>query len=160
MITLRPAGRADCGIILSFIRELAEYEKMQDLVVADEKLIEKWLFDENAAKVIIAEYGGKAAGFCLYFTTYSTFVGRAGIHLEDLYVKPEFRKKGIGKRLISELAGICREKGYGRLEWCCLDWNEPAREFYKSLGAKELGEWINFRVDGAALEKLSQTEKN
>ena len=129
------AERKDTEIILSFIRELADYEKMLNEVVADPAALEYWLFDEKKAEVIFAVENGEKIGFALFFHNFSTFLGRAGIYLEDLYVKPQFRGKGYGKALLTELARIAVERGCGRLEWWCLDWNKPSIDFYRSMGA-------------------------
>ncbi len=141
------ATRDDVAVILEFIKELAEYEKMSNEVVADEKLLEHWLFDQKKAEVIFVLEDDKKVGFALFFHNFSTFLGRAGIYLEDLYVKPEYRGKGYGKGLITKLAQIAVERGCGRLEWWCLDWNKPSIDFYLSLGAKPMDEWTTFRID-------------
>lgn len=122
----RYAERRDTGLILQFIRELADYEKMLDEVVADETILEEWIFDKQKAEVIFALESGKEIGFALFFHNFSTFLGRAGIYLEDLYVKPEYRGKGYGKAILKKLAAIAVERGCGRLEWWCLDWNKPS----------------------------------
>ena len=135
-VKFRFAQRSDIPLILDFIKGLAEYEKMSDEVVADEKTLEEWIFDKEKAEVIFALEGEKAVGFALFFHNFSTFLGRAGIYLEDLFVLPEYRGKGYGKALLKKLAAITVERGCGRLEWCCLDWNKPSIDFYLSLGAK------------------------
>ena len=137
----RYAERRDTGLILQFIRELADYEKMLDEVVADETILEEWIFDKQKAEVIFALESGKEIGFALFFHNFSTFLGRAGIYLEDLYVKPEYRGKGYGKAILKKLAAIAVERGCGRLEWWCLDWNKPSIDFYLSLGAKTMSDW-------------------
>ena len=152
---IRFATREDVPEILRFINELAEYEKMADEVVADEKLLEEWIFDKKKAEVIFVLHDGKPAGFALFFHNFSTFLGRAGVYLEDLYVSPEYRKMGYGKELLVALAKIARERGCGRLEWCCLDWNQPSIDFYKSLGAVPMDIWTTYRVTGETLEKLA-----
>ena len=134
----RNAQRNDVGLILQFIRELADYEKMLSEVVADEATLEEWIFDKQKAEVIFALEGEKEVGFALYFHNFSTFLGRAGIYLEDLYVKPEYRGKGYGKAILKKLASIAVERGCGRLEWWCLDWNKPSIDFYRSLGAEPM----------------------
>ena len=154
--TIRPATAADAALILSFIEGLAEYEKMSDQVVADADLLRKWLFEEKKAEVIIAEAGGAAVGFALFFTSFSTFLGRPGIYLEDLFVRPEARGRGYGKMLLAYLARLVRERDYGRLEWACLDWNEPSIQFYLSLGAKQQDEWTTYRLTGDSLEALAE----
>lgn len=152
----RIAKEQDTALILEFIRSLAEYEKMSDLVVADEDLLREWIFEKGKAEVIFALEDGKEVGFALFFHNFSTFLGRAGIYLEDLFVKPEFRGKGHGKALIRELARITVERGCGRLEWCCLDWNKPSIDFYKSLGAEPLDEWTIYRLTGNNLNTLAR----
>ena len=156
MKEFRFATEKDVPFILSFINELAAYEKMADLVVADEKLLKEWIFEKNKAEVIFAMEGACEVGFALFFHNFSTFLGRAGIYLEDLYVKPEYRKKGYGKALIKELARIAVERGCGRLEWWCLDWNKPSIDFYLSLGAEQMSDWTTYRFEGENLKKLSQ----
>ncbi|MEJ2580693.1 MAG: GNAT family N-acetyltransferase [Acidobacteriota bacterium] len=156
-IELRAATSDDVGLILDFIRQLAEYEKMSDEVVADEALLRQTLFgDRQIAEVVIASYDGEPAGFALFFHNFSTFLGRPGIYLEDLFVIPRLRGRGIGRVLLSHLAKLAIERGCGRLEWWVLDWNEPAIRFYERLGAQEMDEWTVFRVTGDALEKLSK----
>jgi GNAT superfamily N-acetyltransferase len=155
--TVRKATKEDCTLILQFIKELAAYEKLLHEVIADVATLEKNLFGENPyAKVIIGEVNGEPVGFALYFHNFSTFLGKPGIYLEDLYIKPEFRGKGFGKKLLAHLAKLAIELGCGRLEWWVLDWNEPAINFYKSLGAQPMDEWTVNRVTGEALEKLAK----
>ena len=148
----RFAKEQDAALILDFIRGLAEYEKMSDQVVATEALLREWIFEKKKAEVIFAMENGKEVGFALFFHNFSTFLGRAGIYLEDLFVYPEYRGRGHGKALIRELARITVERGCGRLEWCCLDWNKPSIDFYLSLGAKPLDEWTIYRLSGKALD--------
>lgn len=155
---IRQAERKDCALILSFIRALAEYENMLDEVVADEALLEEWVFDKQKAEVIFAVENGKEVGFALFFHNFSTFLGRAGIYLEDLFVLPEYRGNGYGKALLKRLAAITVERGCGRLEWSCLDWNQPSIDFYLSLGAKRMDDWTMYRMTGEVLEKFA--EKN
>ncbi len=155
-LSYRFAEEKDIAVILEFIKELAEYEKMLDDVVADEKLLKEWIFDKKNAEVILAEVDGKNAGFALFFHNFSTFLGRAGIYLEDLFVKPEFRGKGIGKGLLKQLAKITVERGCGRLEWSCLDWNKPSIDFYISLDAKPMDEWTVYRLTGETLRKMAE----
>ena len=131
----RFANKKDCGLILSFIRQLAAYEKMTDQVVATEDLLQEWIFEKNKAEVLFVCEGEKEVGFALFFHNFSTFLGRAGIYLEDLFVLQEYRGKGYGKALLKMLAQITAERGCGRLEWACLDWNQPSIDFYRSLGA-------------------------
>lgn len=151
----RIAQRQDVPLILRFIRKLAKYEEMLPEVVATEELLEKWLFDRRAAEVLFSVEEGKEVGFALYFYNFSTFLGRAGIYLEDLFVLPEYRGRGHGKGLLRELARIARRKGLGRVEWWCLDWNRPSIEFYRSLGAQAMEDWTVYRLSGSALEDLA-----
>lgn len=150
------AERKDTAEILDFIKALAEYEKMSDEVVADVATLEHWLFDEKKAEVIFAEVDGTRVGFALFFHNFSTFLGRAGIYLEDLFVKPEYRGHGYGKGLLTELARITVDRGCGRLEWCCLDWNQPSIDFYKSMGAEPMELWTTYRLTGPRLAELGQ----
>ena len=152
---IRYANINDIDKIIYFITELAIYEKMLDEVVVTKELITKWLFEEKIAEVLFVMEHDKEVGFALFFHNYSTFVGRAGIYLEDLYVLPEYRHKGYGKALIKKLANICIERQCGRFEWCCLNWNKPSIDFYLSLGAKPMDEWTTYRVDGESLIKLA-----
>ena len=155
-INFRYAGRDDVPLILRFVKELAEYEKLQDEVVADEKTLEEWLFDRQKAEVIFALEDGKEVGYALFFHNFSTFLGRAGIYLEDLYVQPEYRGKGHGKGLLKKLASIAVERGCGRLEWSCLDWNKPSIDFYLSLGAQPMSDWTVYRLAGSTLTELAE----
>lgn len=148
------AVRSDTAEILAFIKGLAEYEHMADDVVADVPTLEHWLFDEKKAEVLFAVEDGVKVGFALFFHNFSTFLGRAGIYLEDLFVKPEYRGRGYGKGLLTKLSEIAVERGCGRLEWWCLDWNTPSIEFYKSMGAVPMDEWTTFRIAGETLQKL------
>lgn len=152
----RYATEADVPLILSFIRDLAEYEKMLDEVVATEELLTEWLFEKNKAEVIFALEGDVEVGFALFFHNFSTFLGRAGIYLEDLFVKPEYRGKGYGKGLLKQLAKIAVERGYGRLEWWCLDWNQPSIDFYLSLGAEPMSDWTTYRIAGDTLKEMAK----
>ena len=156
--TIRKAERSDVKTILEFIKGLAVYEKLENEVVATEELLCEWLFDKKKANVLIAEADGKPAGFALYFYNFSTFLGRAGIYLEDLFVLPEYRGKGFGKGLITKLADIALEEGCGRLEWSCLDWNTPSINFYKSIGAFPMEDWTVYRMTVPEMKKL--TKKN
>jgi len=154
---IRSAQRGDVALILGFIRELAEYEKLSDQVVADPAQMTEHLFGARPfAEVLIGEVDGEAAGFALFFHNYSTFLGKPGIHLEDLYVRPSARGTGLGTALLSTLATLAVERGCGRLEWSVLDWNEPAIGFYQRLGAAPLDGWIMYRLTGPALHELSQ----
>ena len=153
---IREAQASDCPLILDFIKELATYEKLLHEVVADLPTLKKHLFSENPyAKVIIAEYEDEPVGFALYFHNFSNFLGKPGIYLEDLYVRPNFRGKGFGKQLLSYLAKKAIQLNCGRLEWWVLNWNEPAINFYKSLGAESMDEWTVNRVTGEALNQLA-----
>ena len=154
-VAFRKAERRDAALILEFIRELADYEKMLDEVVATPELLEKWIFDERKAEVIFVLEDGKEVGFALFFHNFSTFLGRAGIYLEDLYVRPECRGKGYGKALLKELAHIAVERGCGRLEWWCLDWNQSSIDFYLSLGAEPMKDWTVYRIAGETLNALA-----
>ncbi len=152
------AKREDTPEILEFIKGLAEYENMLDQVVADVPTLEHWLFGEKKAEVIFAEEDGERVGFALFFHNFSTFLGRAGLYLEDLYVKPEHRGKGYGKALLQELARIAVERGCGRFEWWCLDWNTPSIEFYKSMGAVPMSDWTVYRITGDTLQELGSAD--
>ncbi len=154
--TIRRAEKGDVPLILTFIRELAVYEKLSHEVVATGELLERYLFgEEKTAYVLLGFERDEPVGFALYFLNFSTFVGRPGIYLEDLFVRENYRGKGYGKALLVHLAQTAVENGYGRFEWAVLDWNTPAIEFYRSLGAKTMDEWIIHRVDGKALKKLA-----
>jgi GNAT superfamily N-acetyltransferase len=154
-INIRPAVERDVPLILRFIRGLAEYEHLLDRVESTEEGLSQSLFRDRFAEVLIAEYAGEGAGFALFFHNFSTFTARPGIYIEDLFVLPEFRGRGLGKALVKEAARIAVERQCGRLEWSCLDWNEPSIQFYRSLGAEPLAEWTAYRVSGGALEKLA-----
>jgi GNAT superfamily N-acetyltransferase len=155
-IRIAPATRADVPLILDLIRGLAGYEKLSHEVVATEGLLLQHLFGlRPAAEVLLAYRGDYAVGFALYFQSFSTFLGRPGIYLEDVYVRPEVRGKGVGKALLREVARVAMARDCGRLEWSVLDWNEPALRFYKSLGARPMDEWTVHRVTGDALRKLA-----
>jgi GNAT superfamily N-acetyltransferase len=158
-ITLRFAGEQDVPLILDFIKALADYEHMLDQVTATEGLLRKSLFVDKRAETIICQYKGVDAGFVLFFHNYSTFLGKSGIYIEDLFVKPEFRGKGLGKTMLKYLARLCLERGGGRLEWWCLDWNKPSIEFYKSQGATPMSDWTTYRVDGERLQKLAGMDR-
>ena len=158
MHTFRFATEEDVGLILEFIRDLAEYEKMSDQVVATEALLHEWIFEKRKAEVLFICEGGKAVGFALFFHNFSTFLGRAGIYLEDLFVMPEYRNRGYGKVLLKKLAQITVERGCGRLEWACLDWNRPSIDFYLSLGAVQMNEWTTYRLTGETLNRMAESE--
>lgn len=154
----RYAAEDDTEKILFFIKELASYEKMLDEVIATEELLKEWIFEKKKAEVIFVMEDEKEVGFALFFHNFSTFLGRAGLYLEDLYVLPEYRGKGYGKALLKELARIAAERGCGRLEWWCLDWNQPSIDFYLSLGAEPMSDWTTYRVTGETLKKLGTEE--
>ncbi len=151
----RMAKPEDTALLLSFIRALAEYEHMLDLVVATEESLHDWLFEKHTAEAFFVLEEGREVGFALYFYNFSTFLGKAGIYLEDLFVLPEYRGKGYGKAILIRLAQITRERGCGRLEWACLDWNQPSIDFYRSLGAEPMDEWTAYRLTGDTLERLA-----
>jgi GNAT superfamily N-acetyltransferase len=154
---IKPAAVEDVPQILTFIKGLAEYEKLAHEVVATEEILRETLFGARPfAEVIIGYYQHRPVCFALFFHNFSTFLGRPGIYLEDLFVQPEFRGKGFGRKMLSYLATLTKERNGGRLEWSVLDWNEPAIRFYKSLAAKPLDEWTMFRVTGEALDQLAE----
>ena len=154
--TLRPATAADAGVVLAFVRELAEYERLEHEVVATEELVREHLFGHRpAAEVILGCERGEPVGFALFFHSFSTFLGRPGIYLEDLFVRPAHRGKGYGETVLAYLARLAVERGCGRLEWSVLDWNEPALRFYRRLGAAAMDEWTVHRVTGDALSALA-----
>ncbi|MCI8280216.1 MAG: GNAT family N-acetyltransferase [Lachnospiraceae bacterium] len=157
-LEIRLAKEEDVSSILGFVRELAEYEHMLDEVVATEEIMREWIFEKKKAEVLIGEEDGKPVGFALFFHNFSTFLGRSGIYLEDLFVKPAYRGKGYGKALLQKLAQITVERGCGRLEWCCLDWNQPSIDFYKSLGAVPLEEWTIYRMTGDTLQEFGKKD--
>ena len=156
MTGIRTASAEDCGRILQMIRALARYEKMEDQVVATEDMLREWIFEKKKAEVLFATEDGREVGFALFFHHFSTFLGRAGIYLEDLYVLPEYRGKGHGKALLKRLAQITLERGCGRLDWQCLDWNERSIAFYRSLGAEALDDWTGYRLSGQTLEEMAE----
>ena len=156
---IRQAQPADVPLILSFIRKLAEYERLSQEVVADENVLRESLFASNpAAEVLLAYVDQEPAGFAVYFRNFSTFLGRPGIYLEDLFVEPAHRGRGIGGALLTHLAKLARDRGYGRLNWAVLKWNQPAIDFYRRLGAVLLEDWTICRLSGVALEELAGTE--
>ena len=152
----RFAEESDCRLVLSFIKGLADYEKLSDQVVATEELLREWIFEKRKAEVLFVCDDSKEVGFALFFHNFSTFLGRAGIYLEDLFVLPEYRGKGYGKALLKRLAQITVERGCGRLEWACLDWNQPSIDFYRSLGALPMDEWTTYRLTGDTLQKMAE----
>lgn len=150
------ATEKDLSTILSFIKDLAIYEDMLDQVVSDENLLKEWIFEKKKAEVIFVLEGEKEVGFALFFHNFSTFLGRAGLYLEDLFVLPEYRGKGYGKALLKKLARIAKERGCGRFEWSCLDWNKPSIDFYKSMGAASMDEWTVYRLTGDSLDNMAK----
>jgi len=158
-LIIRKAEESDIPLIFTLIKSLAEYEKLSHEVTATEEKLKQTLFGEQKyAEVLIAEYDGEAAGFALFFHNYSTFIGKPGLYLEDLFVFPHLRGKGIGKALLIKLAQIAIERNCGRFEWSVLDWNEPSINFYKSLGASPMDEWTIYRVTGDKLKKLAELQ--
>ena len=155
-LSYRYASREDVSLILKFIKDLARYEKLENEVVETEEILEEWLFDKEKAEVIFALENEKEIGFALFFHNFSTFLGRSGIYLEDLYVMEEYRGKGYGKCILQKLAQIAVERGCGRLEWWCLDWNQPSIDFYLSLGAEPMKDWIVYRITGETLTSLAK----
>lgn len=152
----RYAEKKDTTLILDFVKELAVYEQLESEVAATPALYEEWIFEKKKAEVLFVLEDGKEVGFALFFHNFSTWVGKAGLYLEDLYVRPEYRKKGYGKGLLKKLASIAVERGCGRFEWWCLDWNQPSIDFYISLGAKPMNEWTTYRVSGDDLRTLAE----
>jgi GNAT superfamily N-acetyltransferase len=154
------ATPADIALILDFIRELAEYEQQPESAVATEELLHSALFGEHpSVEAVVARWRGEPAGFALWFQSFSTWTGLPGLWLEDLFVRPAYRRRGIGSALLLHLSRLCRERGYGRFEWAVLDWNRPAIEFYRSLGAQGLEEWTIHRLSGASLSRLAEAEE-
>ena len=153
---IRFAAPGDEHVILGLIRELAEYEHALDEVIATPELLAEWLFERKTCECLILSTGGEDVGMALFFHNFSTWLGRGGIYLEDLYVKPEHRGKGFGTALLAKLAQIALERGCGRLEWACLDWNAPSIAFYKSLGAQTMDEWTVYRLTGDTLEAMAR----
>jgi len=158
--TLRFAKREDCLLILEFIKELAEYEKMSHVVVATAEDLAESLFERKIAEVIIGEYNKVPVAFALFFHNFSTFLGKPGLYLEDLYVKPKMRGKGMGKIMLSFLAKLARQRNCGRMEWSCLKWNEPSIQFYEKLGAVPLDEWTVYRLQNETLEQIAGSFDN
>ena len=154
-LMFRAAEEKDAETILYFIRELAKYEKMEGDVVATPALLREWIFEKRKAEVIFPIIDGREIGFALFFHNFSTFLGRAGLYLEDLYILPEYCGRGYGKATLRELARIAVSRGCGRLEWCCLDWNQPSIDFYLSLGAKQMDEWTTYRLTGETLARFA-----
>ena len=158
-ITIRDAVIEDVPFIKACIHELAEYEHAETQDLSTEEMLRENIFVKEFAKVLIAECNGEKAGFALWFNNFSTWLARPGIYLEDLYVRPQFRRRGIGKMLLKWLADITVENGWGRVEWACMKWNKPSLDFYKSLGASRMDEWVTLRVDGENLEHLGRQDK-
>ena len=156
MAAFRTALPEDTGLILRFIRGLAEYEGMPDQVVATEELLRRQLFERKNAEVLFVLEGEREVGFALFFHNFSTFLGRSGLYLEDLFVLPEARGRGYGKALLARLAAIARERGCGRMEWSCLDWNQPSIDVYRALGAVPMDGWTVYRLTGESLDKLAK----
>lgn len=159
-LKFRFAERKDTSLILHFILELAKYEKLEHEVVATEELLENWIFNKQKAEVLFAMQNDKEIGFALFFHNFSTFLGRAGIYLEDLYIMPEYRGKGYGKGLLKKLAQIAVERGCGRLEWWCLDWNQSSIDFYLSMGAEQMSDWTVYRITGKQLHTIAEESAN
>ena len=158
-LNIRPATKEDIPLVHWFIRALASYERLEDEVVVSTEMLEKNLFSENPfAQTLIAEWDNNPAGFALYYYNFSTFLGKPGIYLEDLFVKPDYRGWGIGTSLLRELARLAAEQDCGRLDWAVLDWNEPAINFYKKLGAEAQHEWTGFRLSGQSLHQFAEEE--
>ena len=153
-IQFRFAVREDVPLILKFIRDLAAYENLLDKVAVSEAILEDWLFDQQKAEVIFCELAGNTIGFTLFFYNFSTFLGQSGIFLEDLYIEPEWRGRGYGKAVFTKLAEIALERGCGRLDWWCLNWNQPSIDFYESIGAQHLAEWRIYRLPKEKLLNL------
>ena len=149
-----PATERDLLLILKLIKDLAEYEKLAHAVVATDEILRDSLFRQRVAEVVIGHAGDEPAGFAVFFQTFSTFLGVPGMYLEDIFVEPKWRRKGLGRQLLIHLAKIANDRGYGRVEWSVLDWNEPAINFYEALGAKPMDEWTVFRLTGESLRKL------
>lgn len=156
-LLVRRAERTDIALVLDFIRELAEYERLTYEMKACEGDLEKWLFGEHpVAEALVADYACQPAGFALFFHNFSTFLGKPGIYLEDLFVRPALRGKGVGKALLREVVRLAKERGCGRVEWAVLDWNRPAISFYESLGARPLDDWTVYRLDAVGIVSLLQ----
>jgi len=152
------ATEQDIPVILDFIKQIAIYEKMLDKVSATEESLKESIFDNNRAEALLIEFNNEVIGYIIYFFNFSTFVGREGLYLEDLYIKPEYRGNGIGKKSFKLLVNIAKENKCERLEWTCLDWNEPSLKFYKSIGAKQMNEWIIHRLDKEAIDKITDKD--
>ncbi len=156
-VQLRPATEADAELLFGLILELAEYEKLADAVRGDAEVLRRSLFEQRAAEALLIESGGEAIGYAIFFVTFSTFECRSGIWLEDVYVRPEHRRGGIGRRVMEHLAALALERGHVRLDWCALDWNEPALRFYDELGAIRLDDWKMLRLDREGMRRLGES---
>ncbi len=154
-LIIRPAAPADIPLILTFIKELAAYERLSDQVTATEEILTEWLFKNQKAEVLIGEVDRQPVGYALYFYNFSTFLGKGGIYIEDIFIRPAHRKKGFGKAFFRHLVSLCTDRGCGRLEWACLDWNKPSIDFYLSLGAQPMDEWTIYRLSGEDIKKLA-----
>ncbi len=155
-LSFRFARPDECGVILDLVKQLADYEQLLDEVIATPELYREWIFEKKKAEVLFAEIGGEIVGMALFFHNFSTFLGRAGLYLEDLFVKPKHQGRGYGTAILKKLASIAVERGCGRLEWWCLDRNHPAIKFYRSLGAVPMEEWTTYRITGETLKKLAE----
>lgn len=153
-LKIRTAQKKDAALVLSFIKKIADYEKMSDQVVATEETLEEFVFGRKAADVFIADYDGEPAGFALFFENFSTFIGRTGLYLEDLFVDPDKRGLGIGKALFQAVAAEAERRGCQRMEWTCLDWNTPSIEFYRRMGAISMDEWTTYRLAGKSISEV------
>jgi len=153
-ITYRQAQRSDVALVLDFVRQLAAYEHLLDKVIATEQDLEQWLFDKQLVQALFVLVDGQEVGFALYFYNYSSFLGKAGLYIEDLFVQPAWRGQGLGKGLLQQLAQRALAAGCGRMEWACLDWNQPSIDFYLSLGAVPLADWTSYRLGVDELQKL------
>jgi GNAT superfamily N-acetyltransferase len=154
---IRPATEADAGLLFSLILELAEYEKLADEVSGDAEVLRRTIFEQRAAEALIVEVGGEPVGYAIFFTTFSSFECRSGIWLEDVYVRPQSRRGGIGRKVMEHLAALALERGHVRLDWCALDWNEPALRFYDKLGATRLDSWKMIRLDRDGMRRLGES---
>ena len=160
MITIRKATKDDTRLILQFIKGIAEYEKLSYEVIADEQVLSTSLFNKCAAETLLAFHEGEPAGFCIFFQNFSTFVGKPGIYIEDIFVKPEHRNKGVGKALFRHVAGLAVDRDCGRIEWAVLDWNEDAIGFYRSMGAESMDGWTLYRLDDERTKRVSLGEND
>jgi GNAT superfamily N-acetyltransferase len=156
-LRIRPAGETDVEVLFGLILELAEYEKLTAAVKGDAEVLRRSLFEQKAAEALMVEVGGEAVGYAIFFTTFSTFECRSGVWIEDVYVRPQHRRGGIGRAVMEHLAALALERGHVRLEWCALDWNEPALRFYDELGATRLEEWEMFRLERNGMRRLAKT---